>query len=175
MVQFIIEQFFKGKEKFYFPYVFYVSLSDNKIEKQLFNAFKFLDLDFKDFLDYKTEKMTRSLELKDTQKIKIEAILESSSIQIEENKSELMKIRKQFMEMEPSDIYYKEKVQELSGEIGGLISDQLVLRGSIKREIYDVLEDDQKEKIKNRDMRNNQHKTKRSARERMRQFFRKNN
>ena len=119
--------------------------------------------------------MTRSLELNDTQKIKIEAILESSSIQIEENKSELMKIRKQFMEMEPSDIDYKEKVQELSGEIGGLISDQLVLRGSIKREIYDVLEDDQKEKIKNRDMRNNQHKIKRSARERMRQFFRKNN
>ena len=98
-----------------------------------------------------------------------------SKIQIEENKSELMKIRKQFMEMEPSDIDYKEKVQELSGEIGGLISDQLVLRGSIKREIYDVLEDDQKEKIKNRYMRNNQHKTKRSARERMRQFFRKNN
>ena len=46
---------FKGKEKFYFPYVFYVSLSDNKIEKQLFNAFKFLDLDFKDFLDYFNE------------------------------------------------------------------------------------------------------------------------
>tara|TARA_B100001113_G_scaffold23404_1_gene17144 strand:- start:315 stop:800 length:486 start_codon:yes stop_codon:yes gene_type:complete len=136
---------------------------------------KFEQLSKKDFLDYKTEKMTRSLELKDTQKIKIEAILESSSIQIEENKSELMKIRKQFMEMEPSDIDYKEKVQELSGEIGGLISDQLVLRGSIKREIYDVLEDDQKEKIKNRDMRNNQHKTKRSARESMRQFFRKNN
>ena len=46
---------FKGKEKFYFPYVFYVSLSDNNIEKQLFNAFKFLNLDFKDFLDYFNE------------------------------------------------------------------------------------------------------------------------
>ena len=69
---------------------------------------KFEQLSKKDFLDYKTEKMIRSLELKDTQKIKIEAILESSSIQIEENKSELMKVRKQFMEMEPSDIDYKE-------------------------------------------------------------------
>ena len=136
---------------------------------------KFEQLSINDIVDYQTEKMIHSLDLKEAQRIKIKAILQSSSNQIKKNKSELMKIRKQFMEMEPSDIDYKEKVQELSGEIGGLISDQLVLRGSIKREIYDVLEDDQKEKIKNRDMRNNQHKTKRSARERMRQFFRKNN
>ena len=140
----------------------------NKIEK-------FEQLSINDIVDYQTEKMIHSLDLTEAQRIKIEAILQSSSNQIKKNKSELMKIRKQFMEMEHSDIDYKEKVQELSGEIGGLISDQLVLRGSIKREIYEVLEDDQKEKIKNRDMRNNQHKTKRSARERMRQFFRKNN
>ena len=140
----------------------------NKIEK-------FEQLSINDIADYQIEKMIHSLDLTEAQRIKIEAILQSSSNQIKKNKSELMKIRKQFMEMEPSDIDYKEKVQELSGEIGGLISDQLVLRGSIKREIYDVLEDDQKEKIKKRDMRNNQHKTKRSARERMRQFFRKNN
>ena len=140
----------------------------NKIEK-------FEQLSINDIVDYQIEKMIHSLDLTEAQRIKIEAILQSSSNQIKKNKSELMKIRKQFMEMEPSDIDYKEKVQELSGEIGGLISDQLVLRGSIKREIYDVLEDDQKVKIKNRDMRNNQHKTKRSARERMRQFFRKNN
>ena len=140
----------------------------NKIEK-------FEQLSINDIVDYQIEKMIHSLDLTEAQRIKIEAILQSSSNQIKKNKSELMKIRKQFMEMEHSDIDYKEKVQELSGEIGGLISDQLVLRGSIKREIYDVLEDDQKEKIKNRDMRNNQHKTKRSARERMRQFFRKNN
>ena len=38
---------FKGKKKFYFPYVFNVSLSDKVIEEQLFNAFKFLDLNFK--------------------------------------------------------------------------------------------------------------------------------
>ena len=140
----------------------------NKIEK-------FEQLSINDIVDYQIEKMIHSLDLTEAQRIKIEAILQSSSNQIKKNKSELMKIRKQFMEMEHSDIDYKEKVQELSGEIGGLISDQLVLRGSIKREIYDVLEDDQKVKIKNRDMRNNQHKTKRSARERMRQFFRKNN
>ena len=140
----------------------------NKIEK-------FEQLSINDIVDYQIEKMIHSLDLTEAQRIKIEAILQSSSNQIKKNKSELMKIRKQFMEMEPSDTDYKEKVQELSGEIGGLISDQLVLRGSIKREIYDVLEDDQKVKIKNRDMRNNQHKTKRSARERMRQFFRKNN
>ena len=140
----------------------------NKIEK-------FEQLSINDIVDYQIEKMIHSLDLTEAQRIKIEAILQSSSNQIKKNKSELMKIRKQFIEMEHSDIDYKEKVQELSGEIGGLISDQLVLRGSIKREIYDVLEDDQKVKIKNRDMRNNQHKTKRSARERMRQFFRKNN
>tara|TARA_Y100000996_G_scaffold254381_1_gene200101 strand:+ start:434 stop:919 length:486 start_codon:yes stop_codon:yes gene_type:complete len=140
----------------------------NKIEK-------FEQLSINDIVDYQIEKMIHSLDLTEAQRIKIEAILQSSSNQIKKNKSELMKIRKQFMEMEHSDIDYKEKVQELSGEIGGLISDQLVLRGSIKRQIYDVLEDDQKVKIKNRDMRNNQHKTKRSARERMRQFFRKNN
>ena len=140
----------------------------NKIEK-------FEQLSINDIVDYQIEKMIHSLDLTEAQRIKIEAILQSSSNQIKKNKSELMKIRKQFIEMEHSDIDYKEKVQELSGEIGGLISDQLVFRGSIKREIYDVLEDDQKVKIKNRDMRNNQHKTKRSARERMRQFFRKNN
>ena len=140
----------------------------NKIEK-------FEQLSINDIVDYQIEKMIHSLDLTEAQRIKIEAILQSSSNQIKKNKSELIKIRKQFMEMEHSDIDYKEKVQELSGEIGGLISDQLVLRGSIKRKIYDVLEDDQKVKIKNRDMRNNQHKTKRSARERMRQFFRKNN
>ena len=43
---------FNGNEKFYFPYVFYVALKDDIIEKQLFNAFKFLNLTFNDFLEY---------------------------------------------------------------------------------------------------------------------------
>ena len=46
---------FKGKKKFYFPYVFNVSLSDEVIEEQLFNAFKFLDLNFEDFINYFNE------------------------------------------------------------------------------------------------------------------------
>lgn len=43
---------FNGNKKFYFPYVFYVALNDDIIEKQLFNAFKILNLNFHDFLKY---------------------------------------------------------------------------------------------------------------------------
>jgi hypothetical protein len=41
-----------GNEKFYFPYVFFVALKDDLIEKQLFNAFKILNLNFDDFLKF---------------------------------------------------------------------------------------------------------------------------
>jgi len=61
-----------------------------------------------------------------------------------------MKIKKQYMEMEPSDLEYKKKIEELSNEIGSLTSEQLILKSSIKKEIYNELQDDQKEKIKNR-------------------------
>ena len=43
---------FSNEKKFYIPYVFFVSLNDNIIENQLFNAFKILRLDVKDFLDF---------------------------------------------------------------------------------------------------------------------------
>tara|TARA_B100001063_G_C16759604_1_gene555210 strand:- start:3 stop:1892 length:1890 start_codon:yes stop_codon:yes gene_type:complete len=43
---------FSNEKKFYFPYVFFVSLNDKLIEKQLFNAFKILKLDEKDFLNF---------------------------------------------------------------------------------------------------------------------------
>ncbi len=86
-----------------------------------------------------------------------------------------MKIKKQYMEMEPSDLEYKKKIEELSNEIGSLTSEQLILKSSIKKEIYNELQDDQKEKIKNRSIRNNKDKTKRGFRKKMKQFFRKNN
>ena len=64
----------------------------NKIEK-------FEQLSINDIVDYQTEKMIHSLDLTEAQRIKIEAILQSSSNQIKKNKSELMKIKKQYMEM----------------------------------------------------------------------------
>ncbi len=40
---------------FYFPYVFFVALNDNMIEKQLINSFKYLKLDKNDFINYFNE------------------------------------------------------------------------------------------------------------------------
>jgi len=40
---------------FYFPYVFFVALSDNMIETQLINSFKYLKLDKNDFINYFNE------------------------------------------------------------------------------------------------------------------------
>ena len=140
----------------------------NKIEK-------FEQLSINDIVDYKIERMIHSLDLTETQRIKIEAILQSSSNQIKKNKSELIKIKKQYMEMEPSDLEYKKKIEELSNEIGSLTSEQLILKSSIKKEIYNELQDDQKEKIRSGSIRNNRDKTKRGFRKKMKQFFRKNN
>ena len=140
----------------------------NKIEK-------FEQLSINDIVDYQIEKMIHSLDLTEAQRIKIEAILQSSSNQIKKNKSELMKIKKQYMEMEPSDLEYKKKIEELSNEIGSLTSEQLILKSSIKKEIYNELQDDQKEKIRSGSIRNNRDKSKRGFRKKMKQFFRKNN
>ena len=140
----------------------------NKIEK-------FEQLSINDIVDYQIEKMIHSLDLTEAQRIKIEAILQSSSNQIKKNKSELMKIKKQYMEMEPSDLEYKIKIEELSNEIGSLTSEQLILKSSIKKEIYNELQDDQKEKIRSGSIRNNRDKSKRGFRKKMKQFFRKNN
>lgn len=43
---------FSNEKKFYFPYVFFISLSDKLIEKQLFNAFKILKFDENEFIDF---------------------------------------------------------------------------------------------------------------------------
>lgn len=43
---------FSNEKKFYFPYVFYVSLDDATILKQLINAFKILRLNEFDFINY---------------------------------------------------------------------------------------------------------------------------
>lgn len=43
---------FSNENKFYFPMIFFVSLSDILIEKQLFNAFKILKLDEQDFINF---------------------------------------------------------------------------------------------------------------------------
>ncbi len=43
---------FSNEKKFYFPYVFFTSLKDELIEKQIFNAFKILKLNEKDFINF---------------------------------------------------------------------------------------------------------------------------
>jgi hypothetical protein len=43
---------FSNEKKFYFPYVFFVALNDQIIEKQLINAFKILKFNELDFINY---------------------------------------------------------------------------------------------------------------------------
>ena len=46
---------FSDKKKYYFPYVFFVALDDDIIEKQLISAFKYLKLNEDDFISYFNE------------------------------------------------------------------------------------------------------------------------
>jgi len=46
---------FSNKKYYYFPYVFFVSLTDDMIETQLINAFKYLKLNENDFINFFNE------------------------------------------------------------------------------------------------------------------------
>ena len=94
-------------------------------------------------LEKKISRMEHILDLNQDQKTNIKEILDTSTMEINENFNELRIIKKNMMNLNPNNIDYDSEIKSLSLALGKLVSEQAIIHGSIRKHIINELTQDQ--------------------------------
>ncbi len=92
------------------------------------------------------ERMTRHLDLDDTQSQTIRNIIEASRPEIDALRERAQTARKAMHELDVNDPYYGNNLQNLSTQIGALTSEATLLHGRLRADVFAELTPEQRER-----------------------------
>ncbi len=92
------------------------------------------------------ERMTRHLDLDDTQSQTIRNIIEASRPEIDALRERAQTARKAMHELDVDDPYYGNNLQNLSTQIGALTSEATLLHGRLRADVFAELTPEQRER-----------------------------
>ena len=92
------------------------------------------------------ERMTRHLDLDDTQSQTIRNIIEASRSEIDALRERAQAARKAMHELDVDDPYYGNNLQNLSTQIGALTSEATLLHGRLRAKVFAELTPEQRER-----------------------------